>query len=65
MKGTSRNDPIAELFKVVQVNKKHICDSTIEKLYFVIGIFPQICSVCGIFSENLIQIKNELPYCKE
>src|SRR5277367_3439925 len=65
MEGTSRNDPIAELFKVVQVNKKHTCDSAIEKPYFVAGIFPQICSVCGIFSEDLIQIENELPYCRE
>ena len=64
MEGTSHNDPIAELFKVVQVNIKHTCDSAIEKPYFVAGIFPQICSVCGI-SEDLVQIENELPYCRE
>ena len=64
MEGMSRNDPIAKLFKIVQVNKKHTCDSAIEKPYFVTEIFPQICSVCDI-SEDLIQIENELPYCRE
>ncbi|GET01947.1 uncharacterized protein LOC111130598 [Rhizophagus clarus] len=64
IEGTSRNDPIAELFKVVQVNSKHTCDSAIEKPYFVAEIFPQICSVCSI-PEDLIQIENELPYCRE
>ncbi|CAB5367427.1 unnamed protein product [Rhizophagus irregularis] len=58
------DDPIAELFKIVQINKKHTCTSAIEKPYFVARIFPQICNICGI-SEDLIQVENELPYCKE
>ncbi|PKC52116.1 hypothetical protein RhiirA1_482236 [Rhizophagus irregularis] len=60
----NKDDPIAELFKIVQINKKHTCTSVIEKPYFVARIFPQICNVCGI-SEDLIQVENELPYCKK
>lgn len=57
-------DSIAELFKLVQINKKHTCDSVIEKPYFVAGIFPQVCNICGI-SEDIIQIGDELPFCEE
>ncbi|CAI2194480.1 3437_t:CDS:2, partial [Funneliformis geosporum] len=64
METDSHNDPIAELFKLVQVNRKHTCSSPIEKPYFVAGIFPQICNVCRIL-EDLIQVENELPYCRE
>ncbi|GBB99355.1 hypothetical protein RclHR1_00350011 [Rhizophagus clarus] len=58
------SDPVAELFKIVQINKKHTCTLAIEKPYFVTRIFPQICNVCGI-SEGLIQVENELSYCEE
>ncbi len=47
----THNDSIAELFKLVQVNKKHTCNSLIEKPYFVARIFPQIYSVCGILKD--------------
>jgi hypothetical protein len=57
-------DPIAKLFKLVQINKKHTCNSIIEKPYFVAKIFPQICNICGI-SEDVIQIGDDLPSCKE
>lgn len=32
--------------------------------YFVAGIFPQICNICGT-SDDIIQVEDELPYCKD
>ncbi|GES78781.1 hypothetical protein GLOIN_2v1717957 [Rhizophagus clarus] len=63
-KNNNETNPIAELFKIVQINRKHTCTSVIEKPYFIARIFSQICNICGL-SEDLIQVENELPYCKE
>ncbi|GBB90338.1 hypothetical protein RclHR1_17260004 [Rhizophagus clarus] len=34
------SDPVVELFKIVQINKKHTCSSAIEKPYFVENELP-------------------------
>ncbi|GBC00752.1 hypothetical protein RclHR1_39600001 [Rhizophagus clarus] len=57
----NRSDPVAELFKIVQINKKYTCTSAIEKSYFVAKIFPQICNICGIL-EGLIQYYHIIKY---
>jgi hypothetical protein len=35
----NENELIAKLFKIVQINRKHIYTSAIKKLYFVVRIF--------------------------
>ncbi|GBB99346.1 hypothetical protein RclHR1_00350002 [Rhizophagus clarus] len=58
------NDPIAELFQLVQINAKHTCRSEIKKSYFVAGIFLQVCNLCGT-SGDIIQVNDKLPYCHQ
>ncbi|CAI2187435.1 13929_t:CDS:2, partial [Funneliformis geosporum] len=57
-------DPIAKLFKLIQINAKHTYRSEIKKSYFKAEIFLQICCICNT-SEDIVQIDDQLPYCQE
>ncbi|CAG8610233.1 1741_t:CDS:1 [Racocetra persica] len=58
----TKDNPIYKLFQRVFVNDSWSCASPIEKPYYLAGIFPPVCFLCGN-RDVTNPSKGERPLC--